>query len=109
MVNRIDGPFRINWKDLERFISSSIDDIHLGSMTLIDLLQMIFEVLEQVVFLNCSVVPGSIQFGTCVEALGQLVSEKGTTIEERHKEACSLKAHCDAESMEEFECIYLLF
>lgn len=56
-------------------------------MTLIDLLQMIYEVLEQLIQLNCSVIPASIQFGLSVEALGQLVSENGTTIEQRHKNA----------------------
>lgn len=80
MVRKIDRPFRIRWKGLERFIATFIDDIHLSAMTLMELLQMIYEVLEQLVLLTCSVVPGSVQFGTCVEALGQLVSETGTTI-----------------------------
>lgn len=87
MVRKIDRPFKLKWKDLERFIESYIDDIHLGAMSLIELLEMIYEILEQLVRLNCSVVPTSIQFGRTVEALGQLVSERGTTIEERHKEA----------------------
>lgn len=58
-------------------------------MTLLDLLQMIYEVLEQSVHLNCSVVASSIQFETAVEALEQLVSIHGTTIEDRHKAAIS--------------------
>lgn len=60
VVKKVDRPFKLKWKDLQRFIESYIDDIHLGAMTLMELLEMIYEVLEQLVRLNCSVVPTSI-------------------------------------------------
>lgn len=99
VVKKVDRPFKIKWKDLQRFIESYIDDIHLGAMRLMELLEMVYEVLEQLIKLNCSVVPTSIQFGRTVEALGQLVSKNGTTIEKRHKEAiAALKPAMSAKS-----------
>lgn len=85
MTNRVDRPFRLAWKNLVRFIASFVDDIHLGSMTLEDLLAMILEVLRHLATLNYSVVPQSIQYGTVIDALGPRVSLRGATIWSRHQ------------------------
>lgn len=86
MSNRVDKPFRLAWRNLVRFISSFVDDIHLGSMTMDDLLVMILEVLKHLAAMNYTVIPKSIQFGTAIDALGQRVSLRGSSIESRHQQ-----------------------
>lgn len=62
-----------------------VDDLPIGAMTNIDLLDAIMDVLSLSVRLNCTVIPTSIAFGTVISALGKIVGIDGISIADRHK------------------------